>query len=98
LRLPPGSWDYFRGLTFEVAQGPGQWSVEQCDAGQWLVSCDDDALAAGANLAAIGSELFQFGDALPLGGGSFRLSRLFADAPAPNGPRRRMPQATSSQS
>jgi hypothetical protein len=33
-------------------------------------------LAAGTNLAVLGSELFQFGEALPLGGGSFRLSQL----------------------
>jgi len=35
-----------------------------------------EALAAGANLAVLGNELMQFGDALPLGGGRFRLSRL----------------------
>jgi hypothetical protein len=42
----------------------------------WLEGRDDDALAAGENLAAVGSELIQFGDAVPLGGGRFRLSRL----------------------
>ena len=42
----------------------------------WLTSCDDDALAAGANVAAIGSELIQFGAVMPLGQGRFRLSRL----------------------
>ncbi|WP_106639887.1 phage tail protein [Allosphingosinicella vermicomposti] len=44
--------------------------------GMWLESCDDDALAAGRNLALVGQELIQFGAAEPLGGGHFRLSRL----------------------
>ncbi len=42
----------------------------------WLQSRDDQALAMGANLAAIGNELIQFGQAEPLGSGRFRLSRL----------------------
>src|SRR5437773_1982324 len=42
----------------------------------WLTSCDDDELAVGANIAAIGSELVQFGEATPLGQGQFRLGRL----------------------
>ncbi|MEO6579991.1 MAG: phage tail protein [Sphingomicrobium sp.] len=42
----------------------------------WLQSCDDVALAAGANLAAIGDELIQFGSAEPVGAKRFRLSRL----------------------
>ena len=50
--------------------------VQLIDAAWWLESRDDDAIAAGANLALLGGELFQFGDALPLGDGSFRLSRL----------------------
>jgi hypothetical protein len=50
--------------------------VELTDAGQWLTSCDDDALSAGTNLAAVGSELIQFGEATPLAQGQFRLSRL----------------------
>lgn len=45
-------------------------------AGLWLESCDDAALVAGANLAMLGGELFQFGRAQPLGAGRFRLSRL----------------------
>lgn len=36
----------------------------------------DDALASGANLAALGSEVVQFGKAIPLGAGRFRLSHL----------------------
>lgn len=40
----------------------------------WLESRDDAALAAGANLAAIGDEIVQFGTAEPLGPGRFRLS------------------------
>jgi len=50
--------------------------VELVDASQWLTSCDDDALAAGANMAFVGREVLQFGDAIPLGLGRFRLGRL----------------------
>ena len=50
--------------------------VDLIDADQWLVSCDDEALVNGSNLAAIGSELIQFGEAVPIGPGRFRLSRL----------------------
>ncbi len=46
------------------------------DADQWLTSCDDSALAAGSNLAVLGSELIQFGSATALGGGKFRLNHL----------------------
>lgn len=42
----------------------------------WLESCSDEELAAGANVALLGSELIQFGSAEPLGNGRFRLSRL----------------------
>lgn len=42
----------------------------------WLRSCDDDSLAAGTNLAALGDEIIQFGNATPLGGRRFRISRL----------------------
>jgi hypothetical protein len=50
--------------------------VQMIDAGQWLTSCDDDALMAGTNLALVGNEILQFGAAEPLGGGAFRLSQL----------------------
>ena len=50
--------------------------VELSHDGMWLEGRSDKALAAGANLAAIGGELIQFGDAAPLGGRRFRLSRL----------------------
>lgn len=50
--------------------------VQLVDCNQWLLSCDDDALAAGENLAMIGSEMLQFGQAVALGAGRFRLSRL----------------------
>jgi hypothetical protein len=43
---------------------------------KWLTSCDDDGLAAGQNLAVLGSELIQFGWAQALGGGRYRLSRI----------------------
>ena len=54
----------------------GSVDVALDDAQQWLESCDDDALCAGANLAIAGDELFQFGQAVPLGEGVFRLTRL----------------------
>lgn len=65
----------------------GDWAVEDIDTVssvdvdlvdpmQWLMSCDDSALAAGANLALIGDELVQFADAEAIGAGKFRLTRL----------------------
>lgn len=50
--------------------------VELTNASDWLESRSDDALIDGANLALLGSELIQFGDALPMGPKRFRLSRL----------------------
>jgi hypothetical protein len=50
--------------------------VELLNDAMWLESREDAALAAGANLAALGSELIQFGSVEPLGGNRFRLSRL----------------------
>ena len=52
------------------------FEVQLVDREQWLTSCDDAALACGANLAILGREVLQFGDAYPLGDGRFRLSRL----------------------
>ncbi|MEO6247509.1 MAG: phage tail protein [Sphingomicrobium sp.] len=54
----------------------GQVVVQMIDPAAWLTSCDDDALAMGMNLAALGNELIQFEVAEALGGGRFRLSRL----------------------
>jgi hypothetical protein len=50
--------------------------VALVDPDQWLTSCDDEALAAGENMAVLGGELLQFGQATPLGNGRFRLSHL----------------------
>jgi hypothetical protein len=50
--------------------------VQLVDASGWLTSCDDDALAMGTNLAALGDELIQFGIADVIAPGQFRLSRL----------------------
>ena len=50
--------------------------VQLANPDHWLLSRDADALAQGANLAAIGNEVIQFGDALPTGPGRFLLSRL----------------------
>ena len=50
--------------------------VELLNEAMWLESRTDSALADGANLALLGRELIQFGNAEPLGGRRFRLSRL----------------------
>ena len=50
--------------------------VELANEAMWLESRSDDALVDGANLAAVGDELIQFGAAEPLGERRFRLSRL----------------------
>jgi hypothetical protein len=54
----------------------GSVEVEIIDPSQWLLSCDDEALDAGANLALIGDELIQFGNAEPIGPARFRLTRF----------------------
>ena len=54
----------------------GSVDIELIDAGQWLVSCDDEALVNGTNLAVLGNELIQFGEVTPIGPGRFRLKRL----------------------
>jgi hypothetical protein len=50
--------------------------VQLIDQAQWLTSCDDEALAAGANLALIGDELLQFSESEAIGPGHFRLTGL----------------------
>lgn len=50
--------------------------VELAHDGMWLEGRTDDALLSGANLAAIGQELIQFGRVAALGDRRFRLSRL----------------------
>jgi hypothetical protein len=50
--------------------------VQLIDSDHWLTSCDDEALGAGQNLAAIGDELIQFGQATSLGEGRFQLKKL----------------------
>jgi hypothetical protein len=52
------------------------FEVELLNAAMWLESRSDAALADGANLALVGDELIQFGNAEPLGGRRFRLSHL----------------------
>jgi hypothetical protein len=67
-----------RALTALPANDDAMVSVdvEIVDPSQWLVSCDDDALVEGGNAAILGREIIQFGDAVPIGPGRFRLSRL----------------------
>ena len=50
--------------------------VELADGDHWLESRDDAALGNGANLAVVGSEVFQFGRATATGPGRFRLEHL----------------------
>lgn len=50
--------------------------VELLNGEMWLEGRSDAALAGGANLALVGSELIQFGRAEPIGPRRFRLSRL----------------------
>ena len=69
LTIPPAGEPYLVDTASVV-------NVQLIDASHWLTSCDDDALAAGTNLAVIGSELIQFGEATPVRPGQFRLSRL----------------------
>ena len=66
--LPPAGAALFDTLS--------SLDVELVHAGMWLEGRDDEALAAGANLAVVGEELIQFGHVEPLGEGRFRLSRL----------------------
>jgi hypothetical protein len=54
----------------------GSVEVELLNDAMWLEGRNDAALVGGANLAAIGDELIQFGAAQALGGRRFRLSRL----------------------
>jgi hypothetical protein len=50
--------------------------VQLANPDHWLQSRDDDALAMGANVAMIGDEVIQFGQALAVAPARFRLSRL----------------------
>jgi hypothetical protein len=71
-----------RSITVLAAGGPhlidqlNSVDVQLIDWDAWLTSCDNDGLAAGRNLAMLGSELIQFGRATALGDGRFRLSNL----------------------
>jgi hypothetical protein len=62
--------------TAEIIDDLNSVDVLLIDTDQWLTSCTDEAMNAGANLAVVGSELIQFGVVTPLGDGKFRLSRL----------------------
>jgi hypothetical protein len=62
--------------TPDLVDAVSSVEIELINHDQWLISCDDESLANGVNLAMIGDELVQFGQAVPTGGGRFRLSRL----------------------
>ena len=75
VQTPPRKSIFGRAVT---VLGVADESVEivLCDADQWLVSCSDDDLKFRDNLAIIGGEVIQFGEATSLGSGQFRLARL----------------------
>lgn len=54
-----------------------QLIVQLAHSGMQLQDADTDAMDRGANLALVGNELVQFGNAEALGGGRWRLSRLW---------------------
>ncbi|HVM38093.1 MAG TPA: phage tail protein [Sphingomicrobium sp.] len=62
--------------TAELIDTVSSVEIALVDPDQWLESCDDAALAAGSNMAVIGSEIIQFGSAVPSGAKRFVLSRL----------------------
>jgi hypothetical protein len=72
------------GLALEVLAPAGSamfdtnssLEVELLNDAMWLEGRSDDALVGGANLAAVGGELIQFGAVEALGERRFRLSRL----------------------
>ncbi len=64
------------GTALSTLDAGDSVDVELADAEHWLESRDEAALRNGANLAALGSELFQFASAVPIGPRRFRLSGL----------------------
>jgi hypothetical protein len=64
------------GAGSELLDTHNSVEVELLSTAMWLESRSDSALCAGANLAVLGDELFQFGAAEPVGERRFRLSRL----------------------
>ena len=65
------------GVTLSILSAEAEvLDVELFDREQWLESYEDSAIEHGANLAFVGDELIQFGNAEPTGPGRFRLSRL----------------------
>jgi hypothetical protein len=60
----------------DMVDTEASFEIQLIDKDQWLISCDEGALAGGSNLAVLGSEVLQFGGAEALGDGRWRLSRL----------------------
>ena len=65
-----------RATTMLRRGDSGSIEVLLHDPDQWLLSCTEQDLALGDNMAALGSEIIQFSEAIPLGGGRFRLAGL----------------------
>lgn len=64
------------GRSALIFDDEGVIEVELLAPGMMLEDADDDSLGRGANLCLLGEELMQFGRAVPLGEGVWRLSRL----------------------
>jgi len=64
------------GSALTVPGDEGAVDIELADPEHWLESRDAAAMANGANLAVLGSELIQFASALPIGPQRFRLTGL----------------------
>ena len=68
----------YAATSLDMFENEDEASIEIVlhDADQWLVSCGDEDLELGDNLAVLGNRIIHFGEATPLGAGRFRLARL----------------------
>lgn len=64
------------GADTSLVDNQNSVEIQLLDADQWLTSCDNEALASGANLAVLGNELIQFASATAVGPGHFELRKL----------------------
>jgi hypothetical protein len=62
--------------TAQLIDAVGAVDVHLLHPGTALTNADDDGLLAGRNLAMVGEEMIQFGSAVELSPGNYRLSRL----------------------
>lgn len=74
--VPSASAEAIVGTAMSTLGAGGTVDVELADDDHWIESRDPGALANGANLAALGSEIIQFASAVAIGPKLFRLSGL----------------------